>query len=341
MDRDKKLLKNVKQKVLLHEPATFIGMAGVGKDHLFTAVVQYLESNRPKEYELFVCNTISVEELREFIAILQKQDTPVIACINIFLTEDASWLVDALDNLRYKHQEGFIFYLFSGTKEVYSAFNVTSKALMQYLTMLHLVNYNDAKQIIAEHTNKIKSNLSEDEKKEIFELSCGHAGLVKALTLLRLENPDARFTSTFLLAQPSMVYKLSSILKDFPAEIIDKVVHGQLTNTEKTQLRQIGLLQGDKFFNPLLSDMYRMIHANKRDFSFLEERVYDLLCQQTGKIVSKNDIAKAIWGEDDWEIKYSEWAISQLMYRMKKKLVKLEPSATIKVAKGKGYLLQA
>jgi hypothetical protein len=71
--------------------------------------------------------------------------------------------------------------------------------------------------------------------------------------------------------------------------------------------------------------------------SHQEHAVLQRLVEQAGQVVGRDAIAKAIWGET-WEDAYSDWAIDQLISRLRKKCVELDlPKTTIQSVKGKGF----
>lgn len=74
-------------------------------------------------------------------------------------------------------------------------------------------------------------------------------------------------------------------------------------------------------------------------FSKKEHRVIKLLVEKANKIVTREEIALRIWPKDTHE-QYSDWAIDQIIARVRKRLGELSLSASnLKVVRGKGYLL--
>ncbi len=73
-------------------------------------------------------------------------------------------------------------------------------------------------------------------------------------------------------------------------------------------------------------------------FSRQEERVMKLLITHSGEVVSRDLIATAIWPTNTQE-NYSDWAIDQLMRRLRKRIADLSLSPKrLSVVRGKGYL---
>ncbi len=82
-----------------------------------------------------------------------------------------------------------------------------------------------------------------------------------------------------------------------------------------------------------------MIGATPIDtfWSAQEKSVLLLLVEHTGQTVARDAIAKALWGEN-WGETYSDWAIDQLMSRIRRKCVELDlPRSTVQAIKGKGF----
>lgn len=69
-----------------------------------------------------------------------------------------------------------------------------------------------------------------------------------------------------------------------------------------------------------------------------EVLVYKLLVANMDRVVAKEDVAKALWG-DTWEEKYSDWAIDRLISNLKAKLVEFDASVSLKTLRGRGYSL--
>ncbi len=69
-----------------------------------------------------------------------------------------------------------------------------------------------------------------------------------------------------------------------------------------------------------------------------EYLVLEILNDNIGRTVSKDTLARLLWG-DAWEENYSDWALDKLMSTLRKKLVKNGYDKTIKTLRGKGFLL--
>lgn len=75
-------------------------------------------------------------------------------------------------------------------------------------------------------------------------------------------------------------------------------------------------------------------------FSRKEYRAMKLLLEKRGTMVSRDEIAKSMWPTQT-EAQYSDWAIDQLVARLRKRIAELSISPrVVEVVRGKGYLLK-
>lgn len=74
-------------------------------------------------------------------------------------------------------------------------------------------------------------------------------------------------------------------------------------------------------------------------FSFQERRVLKVFLQNKGHMVTRDEIAEALWPTNTQE-NYSDWAIDQIIARLRKRLSELSlPPKLLQAVRGKGYLL--
>lgn len=104
-------------------------------------------------------------------------------------------------------------------------------------------------------------------------------------------------------------------------EILDRQFSGKLAEKSIRYLQELGFIKLIKVDKPT-------------NLTKNESAVFDLLNENKNKIVSFDDIADSIWKENSAE-KYSEYAITKQIERLKKKL----PKNVIHVQRGVGYIL--
>ncbi|MEK7592257.1 MAG: winged helix-turn-helix domain-containing protein, partial [Patescibacteria group bacterium] len=122
-------------------------------------------------------------------------------------------------------------------------------------------------------------------------------------------------------------------------------------------LLRYGYIKKEEFsyipFTPLLGE-YLQVYEGKSEipkarkkhfkpdeilllFSKSQRMILELLKSREGEIVSRDDIAKALWGEG-WEDRYSDWAIDQLLSSIREKMGSSRMDGQIITKKGEGII---
>jgi hypothetical protein len=200
-----------------------------------------------------------------------------------------------------------------------------------------------------EQLNKV--SLSDNAIRNISLNTAGDALLVKFLFEEYLINQDLRkvldsnqctsdaiYTTTrqaYLdLRHEELTLKLSPKSKDF--------LYGQ-TSTPTQFLKDTALINNE---NKVLSSLFqyylqyrstRYQVGHELQFTAQEQRVFQLLLDFLGKIVTREEIAKTIWG-DNWQGKYSEQAIDRIVSNLRAKIA--NTAYTITSAKGAGIVVE-
>ena len=76
-----------------------------------------------------------------------------------------------------------------------------------------------------------------------------------------------------------------------------------------------------------------------RKLSKNEMELIDYLRNNVHKVVSREDLAR-VWWNNNWENKYSDWAIDQIIYRLRRKIKKIVIPYKILSKNGQGFILQ-
>lgn len=234
----------------------------------------------------------------------------------------------------------------------------------------HVITYplygkSDAFQFISFYCDVWNFSLSEKIKNEIYKICGGYFWLIHhAMRNLR-DNP--KFSVEEATSDNYLINKLEVIWGKFANEeknIIRKIYLGTIDNDdslthEYDYLKSIGLIKINSakidLGLPLLSKiiekemkldvihvMGHQIMIGKNDLTNTlskKERIFiTLLLKSKKKIISKDTIAQAIWG-DSWEDKYSDWAMDILVYRVRKKLKSIGvDEKLLKTIKKKGFV---
>ncbi len=121
--------------------------------------------------------------------------------------------------------------------------------------------------------------------------------------------------------------------------IEEETVQESSPETQPKDLSDKSRSKKDLEINLETGEIYLKGERQKDCFSTNEINVYKTFIQKKGGLVSREDIAKALWPEDTTD-KYSDWAIDKTISRMRKKLDDSKrPYKYITTIKGKGFKL--
>ena len=339
LDRDKQALQFIEDRLLHQEACATVCMYGNGKDYLFSNLVKRL-SGQQLTHKLKVLNTVSSDELRDFADMLIHDAEPTLCLVNLRMGKDVSWFIDILHELRVKRGRAFVSYVNAYAGDVYEALRATARPITHSMVVLQRVPYKDALHILTELSDRFEFHPSEVQKQDIHRWSYGHVGLLRTLYLLKRQAPDKAFTAPDLLREPSVLERLSNILRDMPAETLNALQQRKLGFVEQAMLEQLGYVdESGELFHPLLLALApEQVSQRLSAFSVTELRVLEYLRQHADTVVSREEIARIVWGEEEWPDKYSDWAIGQLIYRLRRKLAYGSSPSSIKTRKAQGFV---
>lgn len=338
LKRDKELFKIIIERLSHGEPCATVCIHGNGLEYLFLNIVKEFQ-HKKTPYKIKVLRTISEGELREFVEELENDLTPTMCFINLRIGQDISWFINRIDNLRLKRDHEFVSFISAYVGDVYAALKSMEKILTSSLFILERVSFEDSRNMIAELADRFNFHPNLIQEKDIYQWSYGHIALIKSLFLLKKQYPQKVFDANFLLGEPTVLQRLIGIVQDIPYEILDSLNKKSLSPLDKLFCEKFGYIENGKLFNPLLEPLIPHLPVPRNSsFSQTELTVLELLKTHKDTVISREDVARVIWGEDDWEERYSDWAIGQLIYRLRKKLEYGSSSGTIETKKGKGFV---
>ena len=342
LDRDKQAIARIEDQLLHQETCAAVCMYGNGKDYLFTNIVKRFETKQ-LAYKLKILNTISSDELRDFADMLEAETEPTLCLINLRIHKDVSWFIQTIEQLRIKRGHAFVSFICAYVGDVYRALLDLEGPITKSLVILKRVPYDDALHIIAELSDRFGFYPSEEQKQDIYKWSYGHVGLLRTLYLLKRQSPERTFSRTSLLREPTVLERLNNIVRDIPADKMEALQQHRLSFVEKMFFEEFGYIDASgELFHPLLKPLIPKKPLQQVSaLSLTESRVLEYLRNHSDTVVSREAIGAIVWGEEEWEDKYSDWAIGQLIYRLRKKLEYSSSSSSIQTRKGQGFVYSA
>lgn len=191
-----------------------------------------------------------------------------------------------------------------------SRFSMIREHLFQNITEYNSITVEDVDFLIKRWGKVIGRDFTKKEVDAVKKVSEGYPYLIK-YACLALQNSQKLKSPLVFLKNNAMVKDIRSLIKggrkfEFDLETGNMAVNG-------------------------VSVRYA--------FSPREYDVLVLLCENRGDVVDKDKIAEVIWPGEGAE-SYSDWAITQLIKRLRKKLTDVGVSRdTIKTVHGRGYMM--
>lgn len=244
------------------------------------------------------------------------------------------------------------------THPSYTPVLTLSKELYENLFWYPLYAEDDIRVFIEYLRHKWNMSMPKRQEDQIVELCGGHFWLVKEAAREFLN--DGKFS----IDNQALFFRTEAIYQTFQQSeqrVLDKMMahRKQYTNEELhsyTYFKKMNALSKHNGLNIGLINQYLSMrprvdqHVEIRDglvfinnvtvdalFTRKEHRVFKTLLEHKGEIVSRDIIAQSIW-QSRTDQQYSDWAIDQIIARLRKKLVELSLSPQlIHVVRGKGY----
>ncbi len=291
---------------------------------------------------------------QSFSSLLDKNPTPaLIVARKNFLGVDRSTLSQILQNYYTKNVCSLL--IFHEGSPIEMTENTALPSVMFQNNLIYSLP--DQKTAFEYMDNFARSNnllITTEQKQEIFDLCGNQPWLTNEIIRLIGLSPGEDLRVLF---RTDSVSRRIEYLWDHFCSAHQKALleHNQTAKERQTSLQELvsfGYLQ-PKSYKPIgkwLSDAIKSARNNsikisndsltvngvelKYDFSPGELRILSILWQQ--KIVSRNEIAERFW-LDETDDAYSDWALDQVISRLRKKISLHKLALNIKTKRGLGY----
>lgn len=288
---------------------------------------------------------ITPESLDQILSDNQGKNKLVLIAKRLFFSPDGKALSSVIEKYYAKYGSGLVI-LHEGFSSEMDHF-VASPVMDQHRRIWAIYPRDVTLNYIENTTRLWGVEVTADTKVEIAEYCGGIPWLVNDV-LRRVE------AGKVLFEDESFWWKVEKIWSGIPETYRGALLAASHADksSDVGELRQFGLIDDRGEPLPFLRDwMLRLkeqsisIDAGKilfdgRDltsaFSSGERRVLATLYQAT-EVVSRDEVGKAFW-QDDWNMEYSDWALDQLVSRLRKKCQKYGLPITIQTKRGLGYV---
>lgn len=332
--RNENILEYCLSRAKFAEPVSVVGMSGNGITINFEQVAKKIEETN-SGYNFYELVASSDDQLQSLLEKMDQDNQPKILIVLLSTGKDEYWFIKECEKRREKNGTDFVYLIFSDIVEAYSSLQTKNIAYSKFITFLKPLDYPDVQRLVKEFARRFKHSLSKSEVRLVYKISGGHVGMTKSLY--------------FYLRDGSEIKNISDILNNFSIRTrLENMLLG-LTKQDMYDLRNgrhndvlsaLGFVANGKIFSVLLKKYLESIfdYSYKNTFTSVETGLLELM-KNKDEIVDRQEIAETIWGEN-WEEKYSDWAIDQNMHRLRKKLRESKSVYNIVTKKGRGYVLQ-
>ena len=339
-------VKFVVNRVRLKECTSIVSMSGLGKRQYFHVFEDHLQIYAD-HYKILCLNATDKKEVEDVINKLEKRFIPTIVLFRFAFEEDCEAIIQRMENLREKYYTNFISVILVNLKNVYTSYVKKPQVLVKSTFIKRPLSLHDSKEILERWEEKYDLQISEQSKEKIINLSGGHTGLLKSLFLIEVDKPEFEVHMDSLLLDEGILRWLRQLLLDLPKPIMADITSNARSIESGDTLRKFGYLnERDEIFSPIVAAyLKKIIHELKPEMpvelqlSSQEKAVYDLLLSHKNTIVSRDEIAKALWGDEYLDL-YSDWSIDQVMYRIRIKMKKSGSQDKVSTRKKQGFIYE-
>lgn len=263
--------------------------------------------------------------------------------------------------------------------EMVSKFGELNALLLKNVVYVPLVDEHGADYLIDYFAGELKRPFTDDEKKILKKMCGGHPYLLKACTRLVALMNGHKATSgevekmLFSHFEPrSACQKIFDLLTEVQKSFLKRLASGKMAEfSEETEvLKKLGLVHEEGGRWVPFSTLFALVIGNgnkpsptqpvngnsgitfeqkngaifignvnvEDKFTRQEYEILRFFLAEPDKLRSRDEIGEAMWGKLAYD-KYSDWAIDQVMSKIRKKLDLLGAGNSLTTVRGRGYKL--
>lgn len=319
-------------------------------------------------YELIVLDLTSLtisdaNDLDDFISKIKSKRRKiffVVDCIKMFEEKNLPLITAFQDLTIFRKDCSFLFFFSKDfINPIFSSIFLYSNFLLENVFFHPLYKKGDCYQFIRHLKEKFNINVDKEISKEIVDKCGGNLTLIKQATRgIRDKLPN-------IYNNDQMKLRLDIVWNRFlpsEKEVLKKIAKGNFDFNEIeihsfNFLKKIKIIQEKnnqhKISIPILENYIKdeinkiVFEIDKKNnlfinnvlvnnlFSKKEKDLLIFFLNNKKKVVSRDQAAEILWGPDT----YSDWALDQNIYRLRKKLNKILPLIKLKTKKNSGFFI--
>lgn len=235
--------------------------------------------------------------------------------------------------------------------DYFSKFNKKT-TLAQHINITPFYTTSDLETFIKYLCFNWQVKLNQEQEQFIFDNCGGHYLLSKDVVRQIRKQKNLSYQELYEL--PSLNLRIEAIVNNLSREqkaVINQVFNKEIIGKQLEHTRKFLFTQGwikeesntlvvtiPLLKRAILSSFPQHQTTDLLTYTQLEKKVIDFLKSKEQTLISREELAAVIW-ETAWEDNYSDWAIDQLMHRIREKLEQTNAPYKIITKKGEGFAL--
>lgn len=207
----------------------------------------------------------------------------------------------------------------------------------------------DMKAVMRRFVDEFNVDIDNTDSKDMLRIASNYVGFLKILIREYIKNNDFPQKTEEILKNEAIRNFFISLWSSFSENTQREIINNSDYTNE--YLVNTGIKKKDgTWFSDGFGVFVARIEGEKDDLltthsenslpqllTFQELTLFNLLKDKKGEIITRDDIAKAIW-KDEWADKYSDWAIAKLVSQLRKKTSAFD-DIVIKTVQNEGFTL--
>ena len=330
-----------------------VDLSGLTRKEEIESEITFALSNLQKDIPS-VCDFASLTRHIQQIAVKKK------VVLTVYLGQEGNTAMEFflfLNRLRNMLAWRFTYVVFGTTRVLFDEryfFPLLKKVFKRNIQTVLPLRDTDARIVLANYEERYAKKLPETQRQNVLQNAGGNPGLIKALYL---QVSDREYKNKINVLDERLAFRLEGIACDIPEKDREALASSRKIRNTETQLHliQYGYLVQDKSgnrpFTPLLADYLIHKKAQKSDqtktskpednklllLTKSQRLVLNYMEGHIGALITKDDIAKVLWGES-WAERYSDWAIDQLISTLRERMGRMKHRGRIITKKGEGII---
>lgn len=334
------LLERIAAYIKNRKNVAIAGIHDAGKTYLFNQLKQENKNKSVAFFDLSTTKSPTKRDLQVNPKYQEIREKGGVLVINFgYKVTPSESFLKYLETSRQEVSKKFSWVLFTN----YSSYKKEGDIIYHKMFKVNFIPIPALKrkdmQLMAKDYEREMGKIDPKLVEQVVGLSGGNPGLFKSLW--SVARRDSGLTK--VMGEPSLLARLEKITE----ELDDKEVLVLLKKSDNrkilSRLKLIGFMKpSGEIFSPLLREyLVSLLEEEGLDLklSLSEKRLLKLFAENEGSIVSRDDIAKALW-KNKWNEKYSDWAIDTAIKSLRAKIKGTKYGGKVLTKRGEGYYLK-